>query len=408
MSPTIRLRKIDFTTPAAAASLALQRLHGPSCRAYWLKQALVAAGWTVYYSSTGLASSASDLWTSSSFQAVMLQMTSSVANTTGTVDAIWCCLRSPTADANGDYLHICLSPSQAQWRDPAVRGPTNDLSSSYGVNTQSNAYNGTYRGFLRLGMTLSPSATAFSGGSVFSATSSSTARGDLPVATGAFWTLRNLGNGSSSSGAVISETVVTEGNQFLLIEDNATTAAALSPNRLWGGVCSLESGGYAVVEPSLAPNATAGNYKAFELYGGRMPPFASYGGSDMPTTVGGWRTGYIKRDGGTLISGGLACPEPVGYEAIVDQPYFATNAGFPSTVQLQAISCTDPTHFNLGSFSDFVLMSNRRVNDLDLLRNTSAQNQWYAFKEAKAYLLKWDPLDNPALRTVVIPPNSVV
>ena len=209
MSATIRLRKTDFTTPAAATSLALQRIHGATCRAYWLKQALVAAGWTVYYSSTGLASSASDLWTSSSFQAVMLQVPNSVASTTATVDGVWSCLKSPTVDVNGDYLHICLSPSQAQWYDPAVRGPTNAMN-TYGVVAYLNSgggstwLNGDYNGFLRIGMTLSPSATAFSGGAPFVGTNSTTAMGTLPTATGAMWTTHNLGQGGTTLSTPIS------------------------------------------------------------------------------------------------------------------------------------------------------------------------------------------------------------
>ena len=417
MSATIRLRKTDFTTPAAATSLALQRIHGATCRAYWLKQALVAAGWTVYYSSTGLASSASDLWTSSSFQAVMLQVPNSVASTTATVDGVWSCLKSPTVDVNGDYLHICLSPSQAQWYDPAVRGPTNAMN-TYGVVAYLNSgggstwLNGDYNGFLRIGMTLSPSATAFSGGAPFVGTNSTTAMGTLPTATGAMWTTHNLGQGGTTLSTLSQAlTVVTEGNQFLVMQDAGSSYT--TGYQSWWGLCSLASGGYATVECGVAANATTvSSWRGSHLVGGRTWHNAgtSPAGStlDTATRQGGWRTGYIKRDGGSLISGGLACPEPPGWEAIADQPYFSTAASFPTPIQLQAVSCTDPTHFSLGNFSDFVLMGNKRIADLDLLKNTASQSQWYARRDIKAYLLRWDWNDDPSFRLPVIPPNSVV
>ena len=409
MSTSLRLRKIDFITPVACPTLALQRIHGSSCRTYWLKQALVAAGWTVYYSSTGLTSDTSDLWGSSAFQAVVLQNYADSGNTTGTVDGIWSCLRSPTADAKGDYLHICLSPSHAQWSDPVVRNTTNAMNGAASVGTcNMNWLSGLYHGFLRIGMTLSSSATAFSGGTTFSSASSALARGDLPTAPGAFWTTRNIGCGATANG-LLSLTVSTDGNQFFVMEDGSTTTASLFTNRYWWGLSSMANGGYAVFEQGTNPNATTiGTLKGQELSGGRACQYPGYSAADMPTTLGGWRTGYIKRDSGTVISGGLACPEPAGFEAVVDQPTFTTNARFPTTIQLQAVSCTDPAHFNLGNFSDFILMGNTRITDNTLLRNTASQSQWYAFKEAKAYLMKWDVLDNPALRTVVIPPNSVV
>ena len=417
MSATIRLRKTDFTAPAAATNLALQKIHGSSCRAYWLKQSLVSAGWTVYYSSDGITYGASDLWKSSAFQAVLMQGGNAVASTTGTVDGIWTCMRSPSVDANGDYLHICLSPSQAQWYDPAVKGATNAMA-TYGVclylgyASGSTWLNGDYNGFLRLGMALSPGATAFSGGAPYVATNSTTAIGTLPTATGAFWTTHNLGQGFVTL-SILSQslTVVTEGNQFMIMQDAGTTYT--SGYQSWWGLCALSSGGYTTVEQGVSLVATTGStWKGAQLVGGRT--WFNYGSApvgytlDTPTRQGGWRSGYIKRDSGTVISGGLACPEPPGWEAVVDQPYFATNAGFPTTIQLQAVSCTDAAHFNLGNVSDFVLMGNKRIADLDLLKDTASQSQWYARKDIKAYLLKWDWNDDPSLRLPVIPPNSVV
>ena len=412
MSVTLQLRKKDFTVPAVCSTLALQKIHGSSCRAYWLKQALVAAGWTVYYSSDGITYGASDLWTSSAFQAVLMQFTTSVASSLGTVDGVWSCLKSPTADVNGDYLHICLSPSQAQWYDPTVRGPTN-ATSIYGVYAKTSVctwLDGQYNGFLRLGMTLSPSATAFSGGAPFVGTNSTTAIGTLPTAPGAMWTTHNLGQGGTMVSTLSQAlTVVTEGNQFLVIQDTGSTFS--TGYRNWWGLCALSSGGYATVECGVDRAATTGNpWKGDTLVGGRLwlnqivwtPTY------DTATEVGGWRTGYIKRVSGVLISGGLACPEPMGFEAVVDQPYYATGATYPSVIALQAISCTDTSHYNLGTFSDMVMMGNSRIADLTRTVDTASQTQWYALKDTRAYLLKWDWNDDPALRLQVIPPNSVI
>ena len=412
MSVTLQLRKKDFNLPVVASTLALQRIHGATCRAYWLKQALVAAGWTVYYSSDGLATGASDLWASSAFQAVLMQFTTSAASALGTVDGVWSCLKSPTVDVNGDYLHICLSPSQAQWYDPTVRGATNAMP-TYGVyakTTVSPWLDGQYNGFLRLGMTLSPSATAFSGGAPFVGTNSTTAMGTLPTATGAMWTTHNLGQGGTTLSTLSQAlTVVTEGNQFLVMQDAGSSYT--TGYRNWWGLCSLASGGYATVECGVDRAATIGSlWRGDTLVGGRLwlNQIAWTPTYDTATEVGGWRAGYIKRDTGSLISGGLACPEPMGFEAVVDQPYYATGALYPSVMALQAISCTDTAHYNLGTFSDFVLMGTSRIADLARTVDTASQTQWYALKDTRAYLLKWDWNDDLALRLQVIPPNSVI
>ena len=167
------------------------------------------------------------------------------------------------------------------------------------------------------------------------------------------------------------------------------------------------------MEQGVSLNASTGaTWKGAQLVGGRtwfnMGTATTGYSLDTPTRQGGWRSGYIKRDSGTVVSGSLACPEPPGWEAVVDQPFFTTSASFPVTIQLQAVSCTDSTRFNLGNFSNFILMGNKRVSDLDLLKDTASQSQWYARKDVKAYLLKWDWNDDPSLRLPVIPPNSVV
>lgn len=401
---------MDFTTPALANSLALQQVHGSTCRAYWIKRALIAAGWTVYYSSDGITTGNSDLWGTSAFQAVIMQGYGSGANTTSTVDGIWSCMQSPYTDANGDYLHICLSPSSAQWYDPAVRGPTNDMT-VYGVTAKTGATDwrsGYYSGFLRLGMTLSPSATAFSGGAPFVATTSATARGSLPVATGAFWTTHSLGNGVGTLCPVAKAlTLTTEGNQFLIMQDIGTNYATGSTS--WFGVSTLTSGGYAVFEKSTFWNTTgaAATLNGRGLLGGRL--WSTYINNadtiyDTPTELGGWRAGYLKRDSGTIISGGLGRLEPPGWEAVVDQPYYASGALYPSVLNLQAVSSTDVSHYNLGTLSDFILMGNTRLADMDQLIDSGASKKWYALSNHRVYLLKWDTTDTPNSRTVVTPP----
>ena len=411
MTPTIRLRKSDFTTPAACATLALQQVHGASCRAYWIKRALVAAGWTVYYSSDGVTTGNSDLWTTSAFQAILMQGPAFSAGTTSTIDGAWCCLQSPYADVNGDYLHICLSPSQAQWYDPAVRGPDNS-STAYGVTAKTGASDwrsGYYTGFLRLGMTLSSSATAFSGGAPFVATTSATARGALPTATGAFWTTHNMGSATGTANPSSKAlTVVTEGNQFHIISDCGTAYTVGSAN--WWGISTMANGGYAAFEQGVVYNATGavGTVSGRGLHGGRI--WSSYYNTgdvvyDTPTELGGWRSGYIKRDSGTLINGGLGRMEPCGFEAVVEQPYYSSGALYPSVVALQAISCTDSTHYNLGNLSDFIMLTGvTRVNDLDQVIDSGATKKWYAMRNSFSYLLKWDYTDTPATRTAVTPP----
>ena len=412
MSVTLQLRKSDFTAPAAATGLALQKIHGSSCRTYWLKQALVAAGWTVYYSSDGITYGASDLWTSSAFQTVALQIYSSATTASATMEGIWSCLRSPAVDANGDYLHICLSPNQAPWYDPAVRG-LSISNSLYGVYAKDvgNApwFDGNYNGILRLGMALSPASTAFSGGAPYVATNATTAIGTLPTASGAFWTTHNLGTGSGNT-TTLSQTltVLTDGNQFTVLQDSG----ANNP-RAWWALCSMVNGGYATVEQGpLAGSATNGF--AHQLAGGRSCYTSSYTSAassllDIATEGGGWRSGYIKRIPDTsIISGGLACPEPPGWEAIVDQPLLTGLPTSNPTCPLQAVSCTDPTHFNLVPISDMVLMGSYNMVDGSRTVDTTTQEQWHVLKDLKAYQLKWDWNDNQALRLTLIPPNSVV
>ena len=409
MSVTLQLRKSDFTAPVLCNTLILQRVHGASCRAYWLKQALVAAGWTVYYSSDGITTSTvTDTWTSSAFQAVLLQNYSSAATTGATIDGIWSCLKSPTADANGDYLHICLSPSQAVWYDPTVKG-LSIASTTYCVVAKSltNAYwlDGYYNGYLRLGMALSSSATAFSGGAPYVATNSTTVIGTLPSATGAMWTTHNLGAGTGATSSLAQTlTVLTDGNQFTVLQDTGANST-----RYWWSLCAMANGGYATVEEG-SYLASAYPYCSM-LVGGRAwyvtayTPSTSY---DVATELGGWRAGYIKRDSGTIISGGLACPEPPGWEAIVDQPLLTGLSYTNPTCPLQAVSCTDPTHFNLGPISDMVLMGSYNMVDGSRTVDTTTQEQWHVLKDLKSYQLKWDWNDNQALRLPVIPPNSVV
>lgn len=415
MSVTIRLRKIDCGT-TNATSLITQQASGPSPRAYYLKHALVDAGWVVYYSSNGLApisnmgdgitsgQNTSDNWTTSTFQAIMTQFYIGGADALHTMDGIWCCLRSPNVDANYEYLHICLSPTGAQWYNPTVRGATNDAN-TYAVNAKSSPYtwlNGQSHGYIRLGMTLSANKTAFSGGSAVpsSGATSATARGDLPIATGTIWTTHNMGGNSGSAGYFPSLTVVTDGNQFHVIQD---TGANTVSNRSWWSLCSLVNGGYGVIEQGILNTSSTSLFRGISLVGGRKWNNVSLSSAtnDIPTELGGWRSAYVKAVGGVVINGGLANPEPPGWEAAIDQPYYTTGNQFPNVMRLRAISCTDTANYDLGNFSDFVMLGDTRIADNDRIIKTDTLEQWFVYKDSNAYLLKWDWLDNPALRTVV-------
>lgn len=404
MSVTLRLRKTDFVLQVNT-TLANQQASGPSPHAYWIKKALVAAGWTVYYTCDGVNMNTNDLWATPAFQAVLLQLNAVAANSTGTIDAVWCCLRSPTVDANGDYLHICLSPSLAQWSNPLIRG-LNNASSTYG-NTVGNGapyvwVNGATNGFIRIGMTLSPNLTEFAGGAPFIATNSTTAMGTLPTPTSpVIWTTHNLGNGLAA-GIFTSLTVLTDGNQFHVIQDTGLNTVGY---RNWWSVCSLVNGGYAVIEQGVGHTAAAvGTSRGVALLGGRRwnNILVNTIAADTPTELGGWRTAYVKRDT-TIVTGGLACPEPPGWEAAVDSAFYNTASQFPNVLRLRGISCTYSTHYDLGSFSDFVLMGNTRINDNDRIVDTTAHDTWFSYKDLNAYMLKWDWLDNPVNRTVLIP-----
>ena len=422
MTTVTQLRKLDFASTTGGGAIATQRTCGSTSRAFYLKQALVNAGWIVYYSSNGanispigggttyytstttLTNNTSDLWTSSGFQAIALAFNTSVVGNAFTMDSIWCCLRSPISDVNGDYLHICLSPSQTQWKDPVVRGPTNAMP-LYGVAViASNLlwYNGSYNAFLRIGMTLSKNTTAFSGGNpvlplggIGTTATSATVLGDLPVASNAIWSTHNLGNADALSAGFSGLTVVTNGNQFHVIQDKGSYT---SVNRTWFSLCALDAGGYAILEGGQIADGSVPT--GIVLLGGRLttiesPVISIY---DFPTQVGGWRTAYIKRAvDNSIWTGGLASPEPVG-----SAKWYKDTVPVTYRTKLNAISCTNPLH-TLGTISDFVMTGTQQINDVTKIVDYSSGKWWFAFKDAKPYLLQWSETEDPLLRTTIIP-----
>lgn len=407
MTVEVRYRKTDIAY-AIASDLATQRLYGCTPWSYWLKRSLVAAGWTVYYSSDGVTTSSSDLWTTSSFQAVMLHPYAGGANTTDTVDGIWCCLRSPDMDANGDYLHICLSPRAGTWSDPVARGPSNDMS-VYGVNKYCGASgyyqaSNEYLAALLIGMTVSSSLTAFSGGAPYASTSNLTAIGERPTAPGVVWVTKPMGN-SQTNTSIPHLTIVTSGNQFHVIISRNTTIA--SGYHSWYSLCAMDNGGYAIIEESR-DISTLQFYGSNALHGGsrwELDTSINTPGFKYATELGGWRSAYVKRAADSSIwSGGLARPEPPGWEAAIESPSIVSGTTAPYSVQLQARSCSNLAHTGLGLISDFVMMGGYGIEDLDILSNNGTGKRWLAMKNARAILLQWSLTDMPKNYVTITPP----
>jgi hypothetical protein len=419
MAPTLRCR--IATTSSAASSLAAERLYGPTFNAYYLKQSLVAAGWTVYLSATGAAMDSSDLWTSNAFCAMGFQADTASASTGTTVDGVWCCLRSPTADSNGDYLHICLQPGQGVWASGKSKGSTNALS-IYGQYAKIGAragsspcYYGYPSGSLRIGMALSPLTAAFVGGYTNSSASSAIpGNGQAPATAAGFevWAIMPLGSGivegGHYSGGQMS--IVTDGNQFSILQTSSNSTAYKGSRFHIGAVCALQNGGYGFIQSQMNSDGAWDAYG--QLVGGRYwnagrdyannnaylngprYPFPIYGCYDHSV--------YIKRlSSSSIISGALACPEPAGWDSWCLSQYIAGTLPLARLSYLYALSASDPDNFDLGPFSDFVMLTSLPAVHYTMLNYDGAS--WLPLELRNFVCLKWPTTDTPSNFTVVTP-----
>lgn len=404
MAVTLRVRKMDLALGSASSSYSTQRLYGASHWSYWVKKALVDAGWVVYYSSDGLSISSADLWTSPTFQAAVSLGTRSNAQATSLGrDVVWCCLRSPMTDANGDYLHICLNPTQSVWAN-ALTTPT-DASAMVITGP---FLNGDNMGYLRIGMTLSSSLVSFSGGAAYASTSLTTARGLLPAATGATWSLHNIGCGGTGNPSVKTLAILTEGNQFHIVMTYENLAYCYkAASRYFYSLMSLTAGGYAVTEGSLATTTSAISSGAVEygLHSGSnwlqqpVQTTATQGGY-YATQLGGYRSAYVKRVGGVVYGGGVSVSEPQGSGYYLTASAQTVPSGY--STKLKFFPCSGIYFGDLGLGSDFILFADvAAAQDRTYLADTVAGSKYLIFRGSPSICLKWDFDDNPARPSAV-------
>lgn len=429
----LRGRKHNITT-GAPSNLANQKLYGAAPWTYWLKQALVSAGWVVYYSSDGTSSGSSDLWTSYDFQKVAFTQYTNSSSTSTTIDGIWCCLRSPTTDANGDYLHICLVPSNSLIGDARVVPST--LAAGYNLSAVgvyatagSNHFweDGSTTGFLRIGMTLSSSLSAFSGGAPSSSSSLAAAAGLLPSAVGEVWSVRNIGCGASYQ-IFTSITVLTEGNQFLVVLQPSNSTYSAGQNYFFG-IASMDNGGYAtfnkMVPYSTATAATLGGMSSYQAgltleqgHLGEESRGLSYAsGYTTLLTRGGYRATYVKRINGVVSSGAAGFPM-TSWRSLPDViPTISSYVAHPYFMKMRVYSLpVDGTpSVDLGDLGDILLLGtyqpvsavllNGLYNDQSLLVDNSQPAIWWVSWNGAAnnqvFALKWSMDDNPLKQRLV-------
>lgn len=401
----LRLRKnIGY---GSANTLNDQKLYiSPHC--YWVKEALVEAGWVVYRSSNGDTASDSDLWSTEDFFTVGLQpYNASGPSTSETTDGIWVCLRSPNTDANGDYVHICLSPRCAPWKNLSDPGPTNDdeytVDSTVGTSYAS-YQSGSKSACMLLGVTLSDGLTAFTGGTPAVTGDISTVLGSLPVNANAVWSMHNLGSsyaGSEHTGMV---SLVTEDNQFWVIQHSATEGFVSGYRQIWG-IASLDDGGYVVLEPktydseNFWKNFCSGYFYQKETDG----PGTANRWRRWDTEMGGFRSVWVKNVSGTVENGPLADPMPSGWETFVQGEEINNTVAWPNAIRLHAYNAASQENWYLGKISDFIMIGQLFVDDTDRIRDNTLNKCWYVCKDELAFFVKWDMDDNPNILNEVTP-----
>lgn len=410
---TLRLRKA--MAGSDIDNLADAQTYGPTAWMYYVKTALVAAGWVVYRSATGTVMANSDLWTSSSFLTMMLQRANSDTNDVATIDGVWCCLRSPSVDSNGDYLHICLSPADSVWSNDTAKGTSNNIR-VYGQfakwsNNYTNChpgYYGFYHGACRIGMALSSSTTAFSGGYTNSGASSAIpANGQRPSADNVVWSIFPIGSGYYGSSKFSYLTVVTEGNQFHIYQHGSTSTALQQV----ASVVAMQNGGYGFLQSEISADGTWDTYGG--LHGGRYWATGRTGGPSAAHFKSGPEcpyvsyfsldhTVYIKRLSATsIITGALANPIPAGVDTWTLSQFIAGNLPLAKLSYLYALSASDSVNFDLGPFSDFFMITSPPATHQLLLSYNSST--WFTVQMCDFFALKWDTSDVPTSYSTVTP-----
>lgn len=410
---TLRLRKAMAVS--AINTLADAQTYGPAAWLYHVKIALVAAGWVVYRSATGTVMADSDLWTSSSFLTMWLQHARTTASTTATVDGVWCCLRSPSVDSNGDYLHICLSPADSVWSTDTAKGTSNALQvygqfAKWSNNYSSShpGYYGYYHGACRIGMALSSSATAFTGGTTNSSASASIpANGSRPSAANVVWSIFPIGSGYEGSSKFSYLTVVTEGNQFHIYQHGSTSTALQQV----ASVVAMQNGGYGFLQSEISADGAWDTYGG--LHGGRYWATGRTGGPSATNYKSGPEcpyvsyfsldhTVYIKRLSATsIITGALANPIPAGVDTWTLSQFIAGNLPLAKLSYLYALSASDPSNFDLGPFSDFFMITSPPATHQLLLHYSDST--WFTVQMRDFFALKWDTSDVPTSYSTVTP-----
>lgn len=412
---TLRLRKAMALTQVGG--LSTEKTSGPTAWMYYVKTALVAAGWVVYRSATGAAMADSDLWTSSDFCAMVLQGEASSASTGATIDGIWCCLRSPSVDSNGDYLHICLSPAQGVWYNDSVKGVTNSLKtygqyvkwSNNGTNTHIGHY-GYYQGACRIGMALSSSTTAFSGGYTNSSASSAIpANGARPSAANVVWSIFPIGSGGYGISRFAYLSVITEGNQFHIYQSNTSSTAI----HYIVSLASMQNGGYAILQTEHSADDSGLGTTYGGLHGGRYWHSGIYGGPSATSYKSGPEcpyvsyfsldhSVYIKRLSATsIITGALNQPIPMSADASCISQFIAGNLPLAKLSYLYCTSATDLTNFDLGPLSDWLMVTSPPATNLQLLNYSG--DTWLTLQMREFFAAKWDSSDTPTSFTTVTP-----
>jgi hypothetical protein len=250
-----------------------------------------------------------------------------------------------------------------------------------------------------MGLALSSGAAAFTGGAASVSTTVLTAAGALPVATGVVWSVAPLGRGYATN-AYTSMTVLTEGNQFIVIQDTGTYAVA--SRRLFFGLAGLVDGGYCTIHQGISLNTTATNlYRTSELMGGYYNFLSATSTGAYLSQLGGARSVYIRRVSGIVKTGLIDCLEPPGWDFFVNHPNDSGVTTFPQITRLRAYGCSDPSLVDLGDLTDFLMLGDKPLADNDTIEDSGSSTKWFALLEPPAYLVKWDWSDIPGNRTVI-------
>ena len=432
---TLRAHKIGLVTSKAQDSFSTkqsvvlenQRTFGIFKEAFDIKQSMVSAGWTVYKSSDGVNVSNSDLWSSTSSLATIIAeycYSGNYSSNCGILDSVWICLKSPnmiTINSKSYYLHVCLSANDTMFMQ--------DYKNGYYMSL------GKIGGSINMGICLSESDTAFSGGSVGAnnynadATYSTITIGTLPSATNEIW-CRLLGYGCGITD-YNGYDILTNNNQLCVILHYASTeTSTYYTNNFMFCLSEIldESDnvvGYGIIQDDYTQmedeNGMYGFTRAKSLVTGAsnnnsVPPshdscwyhsnintnantfaIGQYDNYYGPAAVNVKWNGFNKMvytkvdtDGTTILTGVLGDPVQPWANSIIYQKYVDNDTAEINIMKLYAVSASDKTHYSLGKFSDFLCVSSLPAPDKTIANISTTTNYFMLWNYNICRCIKWD------------------